>query len=328
MTANEPRPRWDPLGHGIALPLRETFYPLGYRLDLLSNHPAALEAARWSWPESAGAGVAAPPLRMEIIVSEGGRLSSAPRYRARGRKLTAVADAENHAAADLENGSIVCWVSEATATAADRLRRFDHLRRFYLEGLVYQTLSCRFLAPIHASCVARDGRGLLLSGPSGAGKSSLALACARAGWRFVSDDVTYARRDRPEILLGRSRWLRLKPGARMLFPELVDFEERPDPDGGEAFELRAVEDLQLATAGECEVAATIFLERTVGAAELQPVPAEQAFERLPADLPLADPETADAQVRTLRRVVSRGAWRLTYGDLKEAVGLLEGLVRG
>ena len=43
---------------------------------------------------------------------------------------------------------------------------------------------------VHASCVAFDGRGVLLCGPSGAGKSDLALRAIEAGARLVADDVT------------------------------------------------------------------------------------------------------------------------------------------
>lgn len=48
---------------------------------------------------------------------------------------------------------------------------------------------------LHASCVALDGRGLLILGPSGAGKSSLALRLLSLGAALVSDDLT--RVDRP-----------------------------------------------------------------------------------------------------------------------------------
>ncbi len=45
-----------------------------------------------------------------------------------------------------------------------------------------------FEGQVHASCVARDGEGVLLLGPSGAGKSDLALRLLRAGCRLVADD--------------------------------------------------------------------------------------------------------------------------------------------
>ena len=40
---------------------------------------------------------------------------------------------------------------------------------------------------LHATCVALDGRGLLILGPSGAGKSSLALQMIGLGARLVAD---------------------------------------------------------------------------------------------------------------------------------------------
>lgn len=41
---------------------------------------------------------------------------------------------------------------------------------------------------LHASCVALDGRGLLILGPSGSGKSALALQLMAHGARLVADD--------------------------------------------------------------------------------------------------------------------------------------------
>ena len=43
---------------------------------------------------------------------------------------------------------------------------------------------------LHASCVALDGRGLLILGPSGSGKSALALRLMALGARLVADDRT------------------------------------------------------------------------------------------------------------------------------------------
>jgi HPr kinase/phosphorylase len=42
--------------------------------------------------------------------------------------------------------------------------------------------------PLHATCVAVDGKGLLILGPSGSGKSSLALQMMGLGARLVADD--------------------------------------------------------------------------------------------------------------------------------------------
>ncbi|MGL6209743.1 MAG: HPr kinase/phosphorylase [Paracoccaceae bacterium] len=43
---------------------------------------------------------------------------------------------------------------------------------------------------LHASCVAVDGKGLLILGPSGSGKSSLALRLIALGAVLVADDRT------------------------------------------------------------------------------------------------------------------------------------------
>lgn len=43
---------------------------------------------------------------------------------------------------------------------------------------------------LHGSCVAVDGRGLLILGPSGSGKSSLALQLIGLGAVLVADDRT------------------------------------------------------------------------------------------------------------------------------------------
>jgi serine kinase of HPr protein (carbohydrate metabolism regulator) len=62
------------------------------------------------------------------------------------------------------------------------------------------------LAPdeiVHASCVAIDGRGVLLAGRSGAGKSDLALRLIDRGAVLVSDDYTELRGS-AGILLARA----------------------------------------------------------------------------------------------------------------------------
>jgi hypothetical protein len=43
--------------------------------------------------------------------------------------------------------------------------------------------------PLHAGCVAREGRGLLLAGMSGSGKSTLTASLVAGGWDFLSDDM-------------------------------------------------------------------------------------------------------------------------------------------
>ena len=46
---------------------------------------------------------------------------------------------------------------------------------------------------LHASCVSKDGRAILISGRSGSGKSDLALRLIDRGAILVSDDYTLVR---------------------------------------------------------------------------------------------------------------------------------------
>lgn len=46
------------------------------------------------------------------------------------------------------------------------------------------------MTSVHASCVAIDGRAVLIEGPSGSGKSDLALRLIDRGAQLLSDDYT------------------------------------------------------------------------------------------------------------------------------------------
>jgi serine kinase of HPr protein (carbohydrate metabolism regulator) len=53
---------------------------------------------------------------------------------------------------------------------------------------------------LHASCVAIDGRAVLIEGRPGSGKSDLALRLIDRGARLVSDDYTVLIRERGRLL--------------------------------------------------------------------------------------------------------------------------------
>ena len=52
------------------------------------------------------------------------------------------------------------------------------------------------LLPLHAGCIVRDGRAVLLAAASGVGKSTVTLALAMRGWSLLSDDWTFVGQDR------------------------------------------------------------------------------------------------------------------------------------
>ena len=53
---------------------------------------------------------------------------------------------------------------------------------------------------VHTSCVAIDGRAVLIGGRSGKGKSDLALRLIDRGAKLVSDDYTFVRRVKGRLL--------------------------------------------------------------------------------------------------------------------------------
>jgi len=53
---------------------------------------------------------------------------------------------------------------------------------------------------LHASCVATEGRAVLIAGPSGSGKSDLALRLLDRGFTLVSDDRTIVRKEGDKLV--------------------------------------------------------------------------------------------------------------------------------
>lgn len=92
---------------------------------------------------------------------------------------------------------------------------------------------------LHVSCVARDGRAILISGRSGSGKSDLALRLIDRGAVLVSDDYTVVRRVRGGLVASAP----------------------PNIQG--RIEVRGVGILRLDTLNEAPVALFVDLERDV-----------------------------------------------------------------
>jgi serine kinase of HPr protein (carbohydrate metabolism regulator) len=63
---------------------------------------------------------------------------------------------------------------------------------------------------LHASCVAADGRAVLIVGASGSGKSDLALRLLDRGFTLVSDDRTIVRRDGAKLIASAPATIRGK----------------------------------------------------------------------------------------------------------------------
>jgi HPr kinase/phosphorylase len=96
---------------------------------------------------------------------------------------------------------------------------------------------------IHASCVATEGRGILITGPAGAGKSDLALRLIDRGAQLVADDQTELRSEAGALMgsappsiaglleirhLGLVKMPHLSQAPVVLYVELVTLAETLD----------------------------------------------------------------------------------------------------
>jgi hypothetical protein len=249
---------------------------------------------------------------------------SSPVFRAQQHLLSITLDAANFAVCDLRCGFGFACLSAGTVT--DR----DYLRWFFLEAMAYSIVTTFHFTPVHAGCVALDGRGLLLCGESGAGKSTLTYACARAGFTYVSDDVaSLVRGGQACTVVGKPFQFRFRDTAPFLFPELRVFVPKLALNGKPSIEVRTDELAAIRTAVNCDVECLVFLSRgevRSGAAHLSPVPSDEARRRLQADLPVLEPYAWSEQRASLAKLVARPAFELRYGDLDAAVARLERLL--
>jgi hypothetical protein len=322
--ASTQRGEEDPLLSKVALPLCAVFYPLGFAVEISTNAQGVLDAAAQSWGHLGGR-YAREPLRLRIGVAAGGSGDCPPAPVVRGQRhlLSMIADAQNQAICDLEKGFAFAWVNHAA------LGHRDYLRYHFIEATALTLISARYVTPIHAACVSRHGRGMLLCGESGAGKSSLAYACARAGWTFTSDDASYLLRDGdPSRVIGNSHQVRFRPSAKELFPELQGRHLTPRAEGKPSIEVPTSELTGLVTSDEATIRYLIFLNRQPAAvAELQPLAQGEVLERFYQDLyPAA--EVQRLQAGALEQLAATAVYELRYSELDHAVARLESLARG
>lgn len=90
---------------------------------------------------------------------------------------------------------------------------------------------------LHASCVERDGRAVMIVGPSGSGKSDLALRLLDRGFALVSDDRTIVRKEGHKLIASAPATIRGKLEIRGI--GIVDMESTDDVPVALVVELSA-----------------------------------------------------------------------------------------
>ncbi len=171
-----------------------TFYPFGFPVKVRTNFYRVLEQLQAIW----GAFERqhdTEPMRCDIqlVRSDAIECPPEPTYRIMLPLLMCVADANNYSVVDLER----CHTSIVISDAA---LRYPLYAQYFLLGAPVCCVTTRYTTPVHAGCVALDGRGVLLCGDSGAGKSTLSYACARSGWSYRERrwKLPAERRNRPD----------------------------------------------------------------------------------------------------------------------------------
>lgn len=254
-----------------------------------------------------------------------------PTFRAQGNLLSFIGDAENFSIGDMSTGFGFCWLSPAVA----QNRAFA--RYHYLDSLTLSLIDARYVCTLHAACVELDGRGVLLCGASFSGKSTLAYACARRGWGYVTDDAARILRDTRQreagrhsgrIVIGNPHLLRLRPDAGRFFPEFQDRLATERVNGKMAVEIATGKESQIKRILECEIHHVVFLDRAEGAkANLFLFRREQALTEMAMPITLGTAEDRAARLSHYRHLLEAPVMRMEYSDLDEAVDCLENLVR-
>lgn len=159
---------------------------------------------------------------------------------------------------------------------------------------------------LHAGCVAREGRGLLIAGPSGSGKSTLTAALITDGWEFVSDDmVLLVRPAGVSAAWGFSSEIGCTDETAAMFGQLRHLVGRPALAGREKHPVDVQETFGVFPMPACRpralVLPTISGERK---SVLQAVPASYALRELAPNILLTEHAATQAHFDMLAGLVN------------------------
>lgn len=177
-------------------PYTHQFAAFGLPVHFASNHPTLLAGARISASRYSQS-VTQPegkPIRLTFLLDRQRAAPPVPEnwparlhYLASGPWLAIDAGEWGNGFAHLEQREGLALLSEALASQ-------PYLYSRYLaDSFLLNILLRSGLGQMHASCVYRSGRALLLCAPHNSGKSTTAFRLARRGYGLLSDGMTYVR---------------------------------------------------------------------------------------------------------------------------------------
>ena len=304
------------------LRLKRMFYPLGFPTEVRTNSAEVFDLMGELWGKFEKQHNIEPiHTDVHVVESDSTVCPPAPVVRIMMPLLVAVADADNYSIVDVVQSRTQITISHSTL-------RHRLYAKYFLLGTPGCCISTRYTTPLHAGCVALDGRGVLLCGDSGAGKSSLSYACARAGWTYVADDGSYLLNGGDKrMVTGDCYQVRFRPTAAELFPEVRGLEITPRAAGKPSIEMPTASLPHMVCAQTTHVDFMIFLNRhTGGPSALVPYRKDVARYSM-QQVPFGTPETLAAQYRAIERLLAVDVFELRYTDLDWAVNRLRTLVR-
>ncbi len=313
----------DPLGYDLPLPLKSRYYPMGFPLDLATNSEDILAAADWIWGQfPVTSRKRAATLRV-IVEDHDARVPPLPSMpRGRDHLVSIVQGPDNFAVCDLAGSLTFACLTRDVA------RNHAYVRYHFLEPAGWLMIDAPHLSPVHASCVALNGRAVLLCGDAGAGKTSLAYACARKGWTYLSDDATHIVRGLTDrTVVGRPFRIRFRESARLLFPELSRFTPERRPNGKLDIEVETGV-LGMKVALESKASHVVFINRQNERVpvRVEPFARTEAMRRLQSLTCYGQEKIRSEQSRALTEFLQLPILELTYNDLDGAEGALRSLV--
>ena len=313
---------YDPLGYGRSLPLKSRYYPMGFPLDVATNSEDILTIADSIWgPFPATSHASAATLRIAVDDHDATVPPLPCMPRGQNHLVSIIQGPDNFAIIDIASSfAFACLTQDV---ARDRA----YVRYHFLEPAVYSMIDAAHLSPVHASCVALEGCAVVLCGDAGAGKTSLAYACARNGWTYLSDDATHIVRGRADrAVVGRPFRIRFRESARRLFPELNQFTPERRPNGKLDIEVDTSV-LGLSVALESKASHVVFLNRQKDArTAVGPFPRAEAPARLQNLICYGDERVRQEQSKTLTDFLRLPIVELKYGDPAGAENALRELV--
>jgi hypothetical protein len=191
-TKTNTRTPLDPFLRRPAMPHRATFNVLGLPVAFESNRtlPIRLAAEAYEGLPACDDAITSPAPLIRCLMTQD-QVTLPPRPEAPltfGDSATEVAIVTRGDTALCSPAAGRALITISKAFAAEHAR----IRHELIEFAAYRLTGAALDAMgMHAACIARDGRALLVMGDSGAGKSTLTTAAFLSGWDVLAEDASF-----------------------------------------------------------------------------------------------------------------------------------------